>query len=323
MSGDSPFESFGDLLNKATWRRAEPSTPPPPAKLVIDIDDDGCMAAIVSACPSCSDGWIVADGSALECPICGPMRREAGRLNAARLPALPEGATFNGFRIYCDGPSPVDPPAMFDEATGIVYEATETGAARLDDDGERMWHPGQYRREALATVERLCAQVETLDKDDRISLARVPNVLLVGPPGTGKSKLLIAMLRHLSRTAKLPVRYEHFGGLMSKCRDSLQAQRRTQRLIDALVAVPILGLDEIGAGRATDWEQDVANEVISRRADKGRPVWGTSNYSLERDPPKNDMGALRNRVGLQTVSRLLGRCKVLPLIGADLREIDR
>ena len=109
----------------------------------------------------------------------------------------------------------------------------------------------------------------------------------------------------------------------------------TASLIDPLVEVDVLGIDELGKGRATDFEATVIDEIVSRRYNAMRPVLATTNFEpgeargratgnaaaaqlgLERPP------TLRDRVGDRVYSRLRETCDFVPVRGDDYRARHR
>jgi DNA replication protein DnaC len=268
---------------------------------------DGFVTATVGPCGHCHKGSVFVEdehGNSLvkTCPKCGPLAAQAGALNAARLPVDPPGANLSAFTIDRPG----DPPKS-NRGDGVFVVHTAEGT---------MLHPAQYRAQALEAVVGYC--------NAAISAMALPvdgaGLLLAGPPGVGKSHLLIGALRRLAmRAPKIRSRYASAGQVMADCRRSLQAQKETQKLVDELVLVPLLALDELGKGRATDWEIGVADEIVTRRYEAGRATLYATNYSLEREPAEEDLDALSNRIGGRAFSRAMHRNRVLILLGNDQR----
>jgi DNA replication protein DnaC len=283
-----------------------PSEPKPDPELRY-ARTDGFVTATVSACGHCHKGSVFVEDehgntSVKSCPKCGPLSQQAAALNLARLPVDPPGANLSAFTIDRPG----DPPKV-NRGDGVFVVNTEAGT---------MLHPAQYRAQALEAAVGFCNAVITanaLPVDGA-------GLLMAGPPGVGKSHLLIGILRRLAmRAPKIKTRYASAGQVMADCRRSLQAQKETQKLVDDLVLVPLLALDELGKGRATDWEVSVADEIITRRYEAGRATLYATNYSLERDPLEDDLDALANRIGGRAFSRAMHRNRVLVLVGSDQR----
>jgi len=268
---------------------------------------DGFVTATVSPCGHCHKGSIFIEDehgntTVRNCPKCGPLLMQAAALNMARLPVDPPGANLSAFQLDRPG----DPPKI-GGGNGVILVHTEDGS---------MPHPAHYRAAALEAAVAFC--------NAAIARAAAPDdgggLLLAGPPGTGKSHLLHGILRRLAmRAPKIRTRYASAGQVMADCRRSLQAQKETQKLVDDLVLVPLLALDELGKGRATDWEVSIADEIVTRRYEAGRATIYATNYSLERDPPVDDLDALANRIGERAFSRVTHRNRVLVLVGSDQR----
>jgi hypothetical protein len=137
----------------------------------------------------------------------------------------------------------------------------------------------------------------------------LPAVGLFGLPGRGKSHLLTLILQSLAKKFGTQVMYRSELELF----DQLQAgmdigsyEIAWQRVLRA----PVLALDDLGAGRKTEWKQERRMALIDHRYAKELPTIFATNL-----PP----GAWDERFGPRTASRLRGMCCVLHLQGPDRR----
>ena len=262
---------------------------------------DATLKATVSQCEQCVDGWASweADGSdptqikgynySGPCPTCGPLHVQADLLNGVGLPLEPWGATFATFERRRPGDTPDAHGARLaalNAAQRFVYDVVDAGSRWADCKG----------------------------------------IALAGGPGRGKTHLLAALGFQLSVELgtvgrKVRIRYVDFGDLMRRAKGSISnGGASSSKLIREVAEAQILLLDELGGGRATDWEQDVAEEVLRHRYKNRLPTCFATNCSLGENPDAGDQLALVNRIGRLAYSRL--KSLVRPpttLLGEDQR----
>lgn len=143
-------------------------------------------------------------------------------------------------------------------------------------------------------------------------------VLYYGPCGTGKTHLMVAILRHLLIKRGVRVRFVEFMHLLSDLRASFGKQGKTEELMAPLVEVPVLAVDELGKGLGSDWEISVLDELISKRYNAKRTTLFTTNYPPGRAGDGQE--ALVGRIGERIYSRLIEMCHVQPMNGEDYRR---
>jgi DNA replication protein DnaC len=154
-------------------------------------------------------------------------------------------------------------------------------------------------------------------------------LLFCGPPGRGKTHLLVGILRDLAAKKGIRGRYEEFFLLLSDIRDGFSRELSSREWLEPLRQVDVLAIDEIGkGGKNKEFEQGMLDEIISVRYNAGRPTLFATNYprpgtvgwEFKADGyfPEN----LEQRVGPRIYSRLHEMCDLVELNGPDDREVQ-
>ena len=232
-----------------------------------------------------------------ECPFCGDVGRRTveiegvERVVRCRCQKLPDRvALFNAARI----------PSRHAHSTMESF--------RRDLDGAE---PG------WAVARRWLDAV-----DARGSAAK--GLVFEGAPGRGKTHLLCAIVRELVFRHGIPARHVEFSHLLAELKEAFG--RGGQTSLTPLADVQVLAIDELGRGRGTDWEQSVADELVTRRYNAARIILGTTNFPSRGSGGGRSLATptaetLQERLGERVMSRLRETVVFAPVIGEDYRVV--
>jgi len=170
---------------------------------------------------------------------------------------------------------------------------------------------GNARRRAIRSVNAFLAQP-------------MGGLLLSGAPGLGKTHLMVGIGRRLIHAGH-EVLYASWLDVADQAKRSLRTSEGPGSVTDALVEVPILLLDEVGAGQGTDFERALVNRLIVDRFAARRPMVLATNYMLSRPtlPSGQPDGAteiLSDRIGAHAADRLRSMLVAVTLTGRSQRE---
>lgn len=178
-----------------------------------------------------------------------------------------------------------------------------------------------------------------LQKDLKASTGFV----LMGPCGVGKTHLLVSVLKSLILDKGYSCIFVDFFHLLQSIRHCYSARIPETVLLDRLIDVKILAIDELGKGRRdSEWEQQVLDQVISKRYNMNKTTLFTTNYTLDQTstypsnkfpatgsfktrfaPPAGSTETLKDRVGERIYSRVCEMCDFVLLDGEDYRKVSQ
>ncbi|MBM4352755.1 MAG: ATP-binding protein [Deltaproteobacteria bacterium] len=155
--------------------------------------------------------------------------------------------------------------------------------------------------------------------------------LLWGEPGVGKTHLLCGLASYLTLERGISVRFIDFVRLIMDLKAAYNEGRWDSEVLTPLLSAQVLIIDELGKGRASDYEGTVLDQLISNRYNSRRTLHCSSNYPPV-EPPRSPSGVsytdagqallaqtLKDRVGERIFSRLHEMCRLMRVEGEDFR----
>ena len=159
-------------------------------------------------------------------------------------------------------------------------------------------------------------------------------LLFMGSVGTGKTHLAVAALKELVQTKGVRGLYVNALDLVQQLQMSFDGGGPTREdILGPVTDTELLVLDELGAGRLTDWVRELLYYVINSRYMAERVTVFTTNYLDSPQPPRAEglggaqetgkgerwQETLADRISERLRSRLHEMAEVIELRGEDFR----
>ena len=147
--------------------------------------------------------------------------------------------------------------------------------------------------------------------------------LLMGGPGLGKTRLAVGAIAELTLQKAVECVFTDFFFLLGDLRKAYSEGIPENEIIGPLIDAEILVIDEMGKGKSSEWEQNILDQLISKRYNSSKKTLVTTNFVARESLPKkpgNKTEILEDRVGERIASRLYEMCTPIFIEGSDYRK---
>ncbi len=163
-------------------------------------------------------------------------------------------------------------------------------------------------------------------------------LLLMGPCGVGKTHLAVAALRNLVERGHSGLFYD-YRELLKQIQASYNPSSQTaeEEVLDPVLRTEVLLLDDLGAGKPSDWVLETVGHILNTRYNEKRVTLITTNYldapapaesptkaarfpSGQAAAPARTEDALTDRIGQRIRSRLYEMCRTVEITAPDYRR---
>ncbi len=196
--------------------------------------------------------------------------------------------------------------------------------------------PHNNQRQMRAIVEGLRDRLIDAQRPDGSIAPGIRGLGLSGTPGVGKTHLLCALARELTIDYGMVVRYADFSNLLWDLKSRFQQGSGEAALLGPLIDADVLVLDEVGKGKASEWDISIVDALVAGRYNRRKTIVFATNYAFADAAGGVDMNqaasgaraggglnhleTLKDRVHDRVFSRLCEMCELVTVIGPDQRK---
>ena len=143
-------------------------------------------------------------------------------------------------------------------------------------------------------------------------------LLLMGPPGVGKTHLTVAILRRLLLEKGVSCLFCDVQDLLRQLQSTFDRQSGLTELdlLQPVLATEVVALDDLGGRQFSPWLEETLAHIVTTRYNEKRATIVTTNYL---DDPPTRMPSLTDRIGPRVRSRLYEMCHLVMIPAEDFR----
>jgi len=145
-------------------------------------------------------------------------------------------------------------------------------------------------------------------------------LLLIGPPGVGKTHLAVATLRRLGVEKGVPCLFCDVQDLLRQLQATFDRQSGMSELelLQPVLQTEVALLDDLGGRQFSPWVEETLSHIVTTRYNEGRSTLVTTNYQDESSGGRGT--TLKERIGPRVYSRLHEMCHLVKVEAQDFRQ---
>jgi DNA replication protein DnaC len=144
-------------------------------------------------------------------------------------------------------------------------------------------------------------------------------LLLMGPPGVGKTHLTVAIVRRLMLEKGVPCLFCDVQDLLRQLQATFDRQSGMSELdlLQPVLSTEVVVLDDLGGRQFSPWVEETLAHIVTTRYNDKKSTVVTTNYL---DEPRNQRTpTLTDRIGPRVRSRLYEMCQLVLVQADDFR----
>jgi len=248
-------------------------------------------------------GWTLKPIMRPRCKTCGNEMSEGTLFNPDGLIGYPYWFCNNDF---CDG---FKQRLEKNKKDIYKYRNNEGEQSFINDYLLKMNIPKSYHRKTLENFKKS----KNFKDNIKNEMENKSNLFIYGTTGTGKTHLAVALLNKYGNYNPSQYRFENIPNLLNQLQNLVNEDENYITLLNNTQRYKTLILDDLGAGKISDFRKEIIYNIISGRIFEENQTIITTNMNLEQ---------IKNVYDERLSSRLSGYVEI-KMSGSDYRRKDK